>query len=91
MFISGQGDIKRKNGAKRNIIFDDDTAACLFHVAAYQPESDTMIFAGAAGDAALEDPIAQRLVNAASLVGDLNDHLLAITVDQAFDLFEPCG
>ncbi len=59
MFISGQGDIKRKNGAKRNIIFDDDTA-CLFHVAAYQPESDTMIFAGAAGDAALEDPIAQR-------------------------------
>lgn len=35
MFISGQGDIKRKNGAKRNIIFDDDTAACLFHVAAY--------------------------------------------------------
>lgn len=50
-----------------------------------------MIFAGAAGDAALEDPIVQRLVNAASLVGDLNDHLLAITVDQAFDLFEPCG
>lgn len=86
MFISGQGDIKRKNGAKRNIIFDDDTAACLFHVAAYQPESDTMIFAGAAGDAALEDPIVQRLVNAASWSA-ISMITSAITVDQAFDLF----
>ena len=51
------------------LIFDP---ACFVE---YQPESDTMIFAGAAGDAALEDPIAQRLVNAASLVGDLNDHM----------------
>ncbi len=82
----GSGDIKRKNGAKRNIIFDDDTAACLFHVAAYQPESDTMIFAGAAGDAALEDPIAQRLVNAASRSA-ISMITSAITVDQAFDLF----
>lgn len=86
MFFSGQGDIKRKDGAKRNIIFDDNTAACLFHIAAYQPESDTMIFTGAAGDAALEDPIAQRLVNAASLVGDLNDHFVTVAVDQAFYL-----
>jgi hypothetical protein len=86
MFISGQGDIKGKNGAKRDVIFDDDIAACLFHVAANQPESDAMIFAGAAGDAALEDPIAQRLVNAASLVGDLDDHFVAVAVDQAFYL-----
>ncbi len=46
-----------------------------------------MIFTGAAGDTALKDPIAKRLVNAASLVGDLNDHFLAIAVDQTFDLF----
>ena len=86
MFISGQGNIKSKDGAKGKVIFDDDAAACLFHVAANQPESDAMIFADAAGDAALEDPIAQRLVNAASLVGDLNDHFVTVAVDQAFYL-----
>lgn len=45
-----------------------------------------MIFAGAAGDAALEDPIAQRLVNAASRSA-ISMITSAITVDQAFDLF----
>ncbi|SWI90998.1 Uncharacterised protein [Klebsiella pneumoniae] len=37
VFISGQGDIKSKNSAKRDVVVDDDIAARLLDVAAYQP------------------------------------------------------
>lgn len=86
MFISGQGDIKGKNSAKRDVVIDDDIAARLLNVAANQPESDAVIAAVAAGHAALKNTIAQRFLNPAALVGDLDDRFAALAVDQAFDL-----
>ena len=45
-----------------------------------------MIAAVAAGHAALKNTIAQRFLNPAALVGDLDDRFAALAVDQAFDL-----
>lgn len=87
MFILGQGDIKCKNGVKRNIIFDDDIVVCLFYVVVYQLEFDIMIFVGVVGDVVFEDLIVQCFVNVVFLVGDFNDYFLVIIVDQVFDLF----
>ena len=84
MFISGQGDIKGKNRAERDVVIDDDIAARLLNVAANQPESDAVIAAAAAGHAALKNTIAQRFINPATLIGDPPNILIGSSLNLSF-------